>query len=505
MKRNIYLLISLLVFFAFTSCEDLEVENLNRPTFDETNVPSQVNGVVGSLLNGWHYSGHRANAPGIALFMSADVGSCSWGNFGMRDLSSEPRIAFNNTPSYPSMAPFEDYYKNLYSYSSSANDALLAIANDVDNEVEEVGRAQAVAYFVQGACLGSIGMLYDKGFVVTDHTDLTGEIPMVSYDVIIDSAVAILDKAIKVCNDSTFTIPQSWLPTSATYTNVEFSELANTMAARLLTYKSRNATQNAANDWAKIRDYAQNGITFDYSPIMDDDSWWDYMKVYSVYSGWARIDMRTINMMDPGMHPWFPASGNIADLPNNGLATSLDARLLSDFEYKATQDFLEERGIYHYTTYRYKRYDYYLATWTEPVPIIRKAENDMILAEALVRTGNLSGAAAILNDASNTRKDRGGLADVAAVEADLLDAIYYEKTIECILTGECVEFYDMRRRDMLQAGTFLHLPIPAQQLEVMGLDFYTFGGTTGEAGIDYSTGGWETKPGYNKSDYGYYY
>ena len=382
-------------------------------------------------------------------------------------------------------------------------DALLAIANDVDNIVDQPERAQAVAYFVQGACLGSIGMAYDQGFVVTDNTDLTGEILFVPYDVMIDSAVAIMDKAIKICEDNTFSIPQAWLPMAAEYTDVEFGALANTMAAKLLTYKSRNSTQNAANDWASIRDYALKGITFDYSPIMDDISWWDYFKVYPCYGGWGRIDMRVINMMDPSMDPWFPASGDIADLPNSGIATSVDDRLVSDFEYMATQDFAAERGIYHFTTYRYKRYDYYLATWAEPVPVIRKTENDMLLAEAYVRTGNLSAAALILNDASNSRKDRGNLADVAANEAALLDAIYYEKTIEGILTGECVDFYDMRRRDMLQAGTFLHLPVPAQQLQVMGMPFYTFGGTTGEAGLDYSTGGWETKTGYNKSDYGY--
>lgn len=503
MTKYSSLFIGLLLIFGFTACEDLEVENVNEPKFKETNVPSQVNGLVGGLIRGWHVSGHRADAPGIALFMTADVGSCSWGNFGMRDLSSEPRTAFNNTPAYANMVPFEDYYKNMYSYASSATDALLAINSAEENEIEEVERAQAVAYFIQGATLGSIGMLYDQGFVVTEYTDLTVDVPLSPYDAVIDSAVAIMDKAIAICENNEFDIPSNWLPTNEPYTNVEFGRLANTMAARLLTYKSRNATQNAANDWSRIASYAEKGITFDYSPIMNDDTWWDYMKAYSVLGGWGRIDMRIINMMDPNMDPWFPASGDPDDLPNAGLASSADARLESDFEYVKSQDFAAERGIYHFSTYRYKRLDYYLDTWTEAVPVIRKVENDMILAEAYVRTNRLNEAAAILNDPANTRKARGNLGDVNTNESDLLDAIYYEKTIECILTGECVEFYDMRRRDMLQKGTFLHLPIPAQQLEVLGMEFYTFGGTTGEAGVDYSNGGWETNPGFEKSSYGY--
>lgn len=503
MKKIIYLLISLLVVFAFSACEDLEVENVNQPTFDETNVPSQVNGVVGGLFNRWYMTATAYNGPGLAFWTTADAGTCSWGNVGMRDLSSEPRVTFNNTPSYPNVVLTENYYKGIYGALSSANDALLAIRNRGTQEIDEMERAQAVAYLMQGITLGSIGLMYDKGFVITDYTDLTGTITPVAYDEVIDSAVACLDRAIAICESSTFTIPQAWLPTTITYTQDHIGKLANTMAARFLTYKSRNAAQNTANNWTRILGYAQDGIDFDFSPVMNDVSWYDLLKTYSVYTGWGRIDMRVINMMDPTMHPWFPASGSIAALPNNGIATSADARLASDFGYLSLQAFSAERGIYHFSTYRYTRLDTYLATWTEPLAYVRKAENDMILAEALVRTSNVAGAAAILNNAANSRKVRGGLADVAAVEADVLAAIYYEKTIECMLTGENVEFYDMRRRDMLQAGTFLHLPIPGQQLEILLIEYYTFGGTTGVAGEDYSTGGWETKPGYLKSDYGY--
>ena len=72
----------------------------------------------------------------------------------------------------------------------------------------------------------------------------------------------------------------------------------------------------------------------DYSPIMDDVTWYDYYKYYAVRLTWGRVDMRVINMMDPTMYPWFPASGNYTDLPNNGKAVSADKRLDLDFKYK---------------------------------------------------------------------------------------------------------------------------------------------------------------------------
>jgi len=508
MKRNIYLLIGLLIVFAFSACEDLEVENTNQPTLAEINTPEQANGVAGSLFNGLHYTSHSGaydgDEPVLAWFNAADVGSCSWGNFGMRDISSEPRIEYNNTPAYPNRIGVENYYLALYSYLSTANDLLVAVAADVDSVIEEPMRAVAMAKYAQAYCLGHIGMFYDQGFVVTQKDDvLFGEFDLLPYDVVIDSALAILDQCIAICDAHEFEIPEDWLPTAATYTNVEFSGLANTLGARLLTYKSRNAAQNAANDWDQILAYAENGITMDYAPIMNDVEWHDYYRWYQIRDGWGRIDMRVINMMDPNMDPWFPASGDIKDLPDEGVATSDDNRLGLYFEYMDAQDFLAERGIYHYTTYRLKRWDTYKEDRIGALPEITKWENDMLMAEALVRTGDLTGAAAIINDPLGPRKALGGLTDVVEDEDALLAAIYYEKTIECMLSTENTEFYDMRRRDMLQAGTPLHLPVPAQQLEVLELPFYSFGGTTGVAGEDYSTGGWETKPGYIKSDYGY--
>ena len=44
----------------------------------------------------------NSNYYGVGMFMNtmADASSCSWGNAGMKDSSSEPRAAWNNTSSY---------------------------------------------------------------------------------------------------------------------------------------------------------------------------------------------------------------------------------------------------------------------------------------------------------------------------------------------------------------------------------------------------------------------
>jgi len=58
------------------------------------------------------------------------------------------------------------------------------------------------------------------------------------------------------------------------------------------------------------------------------------------------------------------------------------------------------------------------------------------------------------------------------------------------MTGSGISFFDMRRRDMLQRGTLLHFPIPANELLNAEMDLYTFGGVENADGINTSNAGW---------------
>ncbi len=59
-------------------------------------------------------------------------------------------------------------------------------------------------------------------------------------------------------------------------------------------------------------------------------------------------------------------------------------------------------------------------------------------------------------------------------------------------TGAGIQFFEMRKLNLLQKGTPLHLPLPAKKLELFSLPlpFYTFGGTANADGINVSNGGW---------------
>ena len=119
-----------------------------------------------------------------------------------------------------------------------------------------------------------------------------------------------------------------------------------------------------------------------------------------------------------------------------------------------------------------------------------KAENDMLRAEARVYLNDLAGAQGIIN--TSTRKTRGQMPDVAAVKDDLIKAIHHERHVEMYTTGAGLQFFEMRKLNLLQKGTPLHLPIPAKTLETLALPlpFYTFGTEAKADGINTSNGGW---------------
>ena len=99
---------------------------------------------------------------------------------------------------------------------------------------------------------------------------------------------------------------------------------------------------------------------------------------------------------------------------------------------------------------------------------------------------------------AKTRVGRGGLTPLTGASStnDLLAAIFYERDIELMNSGAGQAWFDRRRIDAsltynglpigntwgfrggsgLQKGTPRHLPVPAKELEVLGVPVYTFGG-----------------------------
>ena len=493
-----YITIVVFSFLAFTSCMDMDIENMNNPDAEVVQSDAEaMTALTGGLFKIWFGIGQDASysysteTPARAMWYMADNGTTYWANFGAVDLSMEPREAYINEPTYPYHWVGEAYYKNTLSVLTSATDVIGAIDNGMDFG-DDRAMVEAMARLVQGLSNGYMGLVFDKTFLIDTPEDY-GNMSMSPYTDAVKLGITQLEEAITICETSgnEFTLPDTWIPGDI-YTNIEIAQLAHSYIARLLVYSARNKTQNDAIDWTLVLEHANKGITRDLAPLGDGvaGSWKSYYHMKTADAGWGKSDMRVINLMDPNMPSTFPESGLIAELPNDGLATSDDLRLLSDFQYDPDNK-KAERGYYRWSSYRYSRHDDYIAANGVNMRIIefRKAENDLFIAEAKLNLGDVNGAASILN--TGTRSTRGGLTDVSSVAADVADAIWYERNIELVLSGLGVEYFDMRRFDQLQKGTMLHFPVPAQQLQLIPLPFYTFGGDKGVAGEDYSIGGWK--------------
>lgn len=498
MKANLfnYLLMFCLVV-ASSGCESLDVKNLNEPDTEGVLATASYNLEIASgTFRKWYNAVQSYSGPGILVAVASDQSTCSWGS-GMLDVSQEPRVSWNNSVDYAYGYKTYNFFTELQSIISQSNDVIGQINNGM--EVKDADHKNmnpqvlAMSYLSKGIATAYLGLFFDKGFVCLENS-LPGNLVFSEWQVMVDSSLIWLDKATTLCNTNEFVLPEGWINGSA-LDQSELSQAINSFSARIMTSCARNKIQNQALDWSKILSYAENGLDFDFSIYTDDRTWINNVLGYLIYPGWARIDHRIINLMDPDYPARWPYDNVSWPTPNGndpGPASTNDYRI-ADFEYLETQAFRPERGYYHFSHYRHDRYDDWLGMgWKGPLPAFMKAENDLILAEAKLRMGDREGAIAILNDQEGSRIKRGGLSplDEGATFQEVLDAIFYERDIELINSSAGISFFDMRRRDMLQPGTFLHFPVPGKELEALRETNYTFGGTQGIPGEDYSIGGW---------------
>ncbi len=482
-----------MLFMGIYSCVDFDVENLNVP--DTSRVfenPEDLERIAGDAYRIIINATLAYTGPSLPLITMADFMTFIWGSgTGMYKFSSEPRGIFNNTIPYSCAFVNREYWQSINFSLSQVNDVLIQIKGGtviVDRATTEM--VKAWCYFIQGVAHGYLALVMQKGFIVDEKTNLE-TLEWKTYSEMGDTAIFYLDRAIEACAANDFVLPDGWIRGS-NLTSRELGQLANFYAAKFLVSNSRNATENETVDWGKVKTYCQNGLAADFTINFDGYSTWvSRLMGFSHNEGWMRVDMRVINLMDPNYPSRWNADGTA---PDPSQATSDDLRLESDFMWFSTIPASPTRGYYNFSYYGYNRYPEFMECATQAIcgvlAIYPKAENDLMEAEALLRTGDKSGALAIIN--AGTRVTRGGLAplDAGATDEEVLEAIFYERTLELFSHSLGTGFFDMRRRNYLQPGTLLHFPVPGYELENLGEEYYTLGGSFGTPGVDFADSDW---------------
>ena len=468
-----------------------------------------VRAVASGLFQQWFFiEQHNLDSPGPAMWVMADWGTVNFANYGTRDMSEEPRIFLDNSPSYAYHGNYRDFWQKAYAIITSANDVVKGIDNGLvieTNGIDESMMVKGFAKMMQGITNGYMGLVFDKTYPSDENTDYTN-LPQTDYQTSVDMGISQLKEAIEIFDNmknGDIKLPDTWINGHA-YTNVELSKLAHSYIVRLMVYAPRNKDKSTSVSWSEVLDHVNKGITEDFNVEGDGKSgnWMPWMKYYLGRPGWGKLDMRIVNMMDDNLPANWPGELNTEELPNAGKITSVDLRVDGEsggdksddyFSYDASNN-RPERGYHRWSSYRQNRYDGLInANFFGPVILMPKVEMEMISAEANLMTGNKAEAISILN--SSTRSTKGGLPDLSASASDevVIAAIEYEQNMELGLVGLGIEYFNMRRKGMLQDGSLLHFPMPAQQLDAIQLPHYTFGGLSpqyGTPGEDVSVGGW---------------
>jgi hypothetical protein len=487
------------------ACGSLDVENPNNPDGTLALASGEdVKNIAISTINSWYLTSTYIE-PYLMLMVTSD-GHTSNCCFGMRFNNMEPRIPLENSSGGGDRDVTEEPWNNNYGTLSAANDAIRAINAGVQiTNGTENDKYKALAMFAQAASLSNLALLFDSAFVVDETFDATeGEPSLQRYTLVSSAAIAKWDALIAQLAGKTdsYATPLVLPSTEFALTSENLRKMANTLAALTLRLTPRTPAElngKAASFWTQILTYANAGITADLIVQGDFNNWYSYIAGYGSDNTWTRVDYRKLNRMDAaggGANPLpFRYSGP-ADIRVPGHPTANDQRLADgaagkDYRYRAGVIGDPARGIYMQSAYSYDRYIGHARTsptaWTTPVPYILKAENDLLIAEALVKSGGSKATAAGL--VNTTRVTRGGLAALTGSESDavLLAAIDYERDVELAATNGFELFYARSAPTTtplsasaaggrIQTGTVRHLPVPARELETLGKSVYTYGG-----------------------------
>lgn len=495
-----------------SSCADLSVDNTNDPTREavESDESNQV-----KLLAGGYYDATTAMVTSWGVHIN-NLADQSTGTNAFRrfwDFSEEPRLRLDNTTAYSASTAISTYFGGFNSAIATAN---LFIANE---ELSDDIRAQA--YFLRGISRGYLGMIYDQSYFLDENFDATtDEAEFQPYTTLIEGALSDIDQAISLAGGSPSFVFNAMPNPADTWTQAEFLDIANSMAARIAAGEARTASEAASLDWDRILSYANAGLggpnslssinTYSASNIGSSGEYANYFADWLNFvvtggfetgAGYNPIDVKIPHMLDtsyPVEYPADLASSSEAALP----PADTDDPRIDYLKYTTNPGFLNpNRNANLYTNYFSARMFAGNDWWPAEYKIIfmTASEVDYLRAEAQLMGGGAAAAAQTLNDSpagtgltdldgfqlpavqlgyiEQNSLSGGHTIDGGASVAEFQWALLREYSVELEqLGGVGIQWFFMRRHDLLQEGTATMFPVPGSELEILGLENYTFGG-----------------------------
>lgn len=514
-----------LLLLGGVSCADLEIVNYNAPDAARAIANAgDVESLISGTYNTWYIGTTSYNGFGVFMSNQAFQSNAPWANFGQEHYGRIPRISVQNDPADTNYGQIARTWTYSYRAIAAASDGLKALENpDVAGELgaEKVAALKAFGKFMQALGHGTLALFYDQGFVVTEATDLSQPQEPVPYQELMTEALALFDEAIALCSAS-FTLEFTWM--SANVDNQLLKRLAHSYKARLRAQVARTPEERAAVNWNAVMADADAGITETFFVYAEwDVAWWNSGIYYGARPDWSMLGNYLHGMVDTsGMYQqWLaltdqeksyklPDGSNVLFVtPDNRYpqGTTLEEQRANPGRYyRVTAPTGEntfarpDRGTWRWSWYKHALGERYMKYQEWDLAEIRIAEMRLLKAEGLFRTGNLPGAAAIVNEsrmAAGLNETNAAGVNTSCVPrlpngscGDLLEMLKWEKRQETVWTGVAMAnwFLDGRGWGDLYKGTPLQYGIPCREVQVLQREpCVSYGGPGGEFGSPGST------------------
>ena len=538
-----------LVVVAFAACSDpLTILNSNEPDRARvlgtpTDVEVLIQGTYKTIFNG------TFGVDGI----SPSARSMSWenasnlANWGLGPRSAIPRAPIDNVRGNSYMA---ENQLDFNAVSRALRTAALGV-NKMDSltlgSEAANARARAFGWFSAGVAMGYLAMTYDSATIVDPHADQLVVPDLSYYTDVAAAALVALDSALAQTNTArTVTggygtgtmLPDTWLNGSA-FTADRFTQLIRTYKAYFRANVARSPTERAAVNWANVRDDAAAGITADFNITTGTAvGWMAVGNQWWLYQQWGQLNQMIGGMADSscviaatGALVACGSAGSVRQYDNwlgTGqfdkvafLIRTLDRRFpagntratqitnspsVSDgilyYRNRSASDPDAAPWSSYYEWFRLRAW--YLAARVGAFPTFVKAQNDLLRAEALIRLGDIPGAAALI-DITRTRNGLSALSGAWAATAtattpvpggdacvphipqasgnyvttecgNIMEAMKWEYRMETTYVSYVSQWMSGRGWGDLPEGTAVHWPVPYQEMDARLHPFYSVGG-----------------------------
>jgi hypothetical protein len=404
-----------------------------------------------------------------------------------------------------------------------------------------------------GAANGNLALVYDSVSIVTPEDNISQGAPalLLGYQAGMKIALGQLDSAIAISGRAPgYTLPTSAINTSATtgYTSAQVIQIARGWKARLRAGVARTPAERAAVDWDAVIGDAGAFLPADLAITMSAATgsvWTVATAQHEVYDTWSQQPPIIVGFADSVRAGGAACAGG--DCFDAWLATSLNSRYrilirsadqrFPSGDTRAAQQTSSGAGnfpsppranLYYknrrptdptgeawaVSYYDFYRFQDFWNTFNGPMPVMTRAEMDLLMAEGYIRKGDFVNAMAKINI---TRVGNGKLPPLVGITAitdpigitgscvprvpqppnfttatcgNIMEAMKWEKRLETEMTSLGAWFIDSRGWGDLPEGTPLHFPVPFQEMDARAKPAYNLGGVGGSGAAAKGTYGY---------------